>query len=179
MNKLKLNAAENILIYVDDGRWITPKLEDFKYYLTQYYIDKEEIFIDLIPYFCEYTEIIQIVSLEYKYFFINNINCFFIESIINGSKKNFDYLLHNYSIDFTLLPLKNLLIRSVYNYFNYNNQNYDFFYLIDWCFDICIQNNINIDCNDDDFLNLYLYNKNKTFDREISYIENMKNISNF
>lgn len=179
MNKLKLDIPELILHYLDDNRWMSPELEDFKHSLSQYYIEKEEVFINLIPYFCDYLDIIKIVSIEYKNFFFKNINIFFNQSIILGKKEVFIYLLENYYIDFKLLPLKNLLMISVYNYFNYDNSNCDSFYFVEWCFEICIKNNINIDCSKNDFLKLYMYSDDKAFNKEILYIENMKNISNF
>ncbi len=178
MNKIKIDVPESILIYVDDGRWQSPSLEIFKNKLENYLIDDEKIFIHLIPYFCDYIEIVKIISNKYSIFFNKNIKNFYIESLIQNKKDVFSYLLKNHSIDYSLLPIKNILMKCVYNYLNsYSSE--DYFFILEWCFEQAILQNIILEFSNDDFIKLSLYKENKKFENEISYIENKLNISNF
>lgn len=176
MNKIEI--PESILVYIDDGRWTAPSLEIFKNKLENYLIDNETVFINLIPYFCDYIEIIKMVSEKYSFFFNKNIKNFYIESLIQNKTEVFYYLLQNYPINYTILPIKDILIKCVYHYLN-SNSSENYFFILEWCFEQAILQNIVVDFSNEDFVKLSLYKENKKFDNEISYIENKLNISNF
>lgn len=177
MEKIEINVAESILNYIDDGRFMSPSLISFHDILDSHIIKKEKVFIDLIPYFCSYIDIVKRISEEYKDFFLGNLFYFYESSISQSSIEVFKFLLNNFNFIPKKTELRKFLIISTYNYLNYSYK--DSLFILNWCFEQCILNDIEINFCNDDFKDLNLYKKNNKFNKEISFIENKLNISNF